>query len=44
MPVVRDFSIKIARGDRVGIVGPNGAGKTTLINMLIGRLRPIQAR
>jgi ABC transport system ATP-binding/permease protein len=38
--VVRDFSTRIARGDRVGIVGPNGAGKTTLINMLIGTLQP----
>ncbi len=38
--VVRDFSIKIARGDKVGVVGPNGAGKTTLVNMLIGALQP----
>jgi ABC transport system ATP-binding/permease protein len=34
--VVRDFSIRIQRGDRIGIVGPNGSGKTTLINMLTG--------
>jgi len=39
-PIVRDFSTKILRGDRVGIVGPNGAGKTTLLNMLIGALVP----
>ena len=39
-PVVRDFSARIARGDRVGIVGPNGAGKTTLLNLLTGVLRP----
>ncbi|MGY6646450.1 MAG: ABC-F family ATP-binding cassette domain-containing protein [Salinarimonas sp.] len=39
-PVVRDFSMRIARGDRVGIVGPNGAGKTTLINLLTGGLEP----
>ncbi len=39
-PVVRDFSMRIARGDRVGIVGPNGAGKTTLINLLTGGLAP----
>ncbi len=38
--VVKDFSIRILRGDRIGIVGPNGAGKTTLINLLTGRLRP----
>jgi ABC transport system ATP-binding/permease protein len=34
--VVCDFSIRIQRGDRIGIVGPNGSGKTTLINMLTG--------
>src|SRR5690606_11588501 len=38
--VVRDFSTRIARGGRVGIVGPNGAGKTTLLKMLTGRLAP----
>ncbi|MGJ3263058.1 MAG: ABC-F family ATP-binding cassette domain-containing protein [Salinarimonas sp.] len=37
-PVVKDVSIRIARGDRLGIVGPNGAGKTTLLNMLTGAL------
>jgi ATP-binding cassette subfamily F protein uup len=39
-PIVRDFSIRIQRGDRIGIVGPNGSGKTTLINMLTGVLQP----
>jgi ATP-binding cassette subfamily F protein uup len=39
-PVVQDFSIRILRRDRVGIVGPNGAGKTTLLNLLTGRLQP----
>jgi len=38
--VVKDFSIRIQRGDRLGIVGANGAGKTTLLNMLIGKLEP----
>ena len=35
-PIVDNFSIRIQRGDRIGIVGPNGAGKTTLINLLTG--------
>jgi len=39
-PQVTNFSIKINRGDRVGIVGPNGAGKTTLIKLLTGELAP----
>ena len=38
--IVADFSTRIQRGDRVGIVGPNGAGKTTLLNMLTGVLAP----
>ena len=33
-----NFSMRIMRGDRMGIVGPNGAGKTTLLNMLLGRI------
>jgi ABC transport system ATP-binding/permease protein len=38
--LVKDFSTRIQRGDRIGIVGENGAGKTTLIKMLIGQLKP----
>ena len=38
--VVREFSTRIMRGDRVGIVGANGSGKTTLLNMLTGVLEP----
>src|ERR1700730_15139541 len=38
--VVRNFSLRVMRGDRVGIVGPNGAGKTTLLNLLTGALPP----
>ncbi|MFN8830710.1 MAG: ABC-F family ATP-binding cassette domain-containing protein [Labrys sp. (in: a-proteobacteria)] len=43
-PIVRDFSIRIAKGDRLGIVGPNGAGKTTLLNLLTGDLAPDSGR
>ncbi len=39
-PVVVDFSARILRGDRIGIVGPNGSGKTTLVNLLTGALAP----
>ena len=38
--IVDHFSIRLQRGDRVGIVGPNGAGKTTLVNLLTGAIAP----
>jgi ABC transport system ATP-binding/permease protein len=38
--IVADFSTRIQRGDRLGIVGPNGSGKTTLISLLTGALAP----
>lgn len=38
--LVDNFSSRIARGDRIGIVGPNGAGKTTLLNILTGQSEP----
>jgi ATP-binding cassette subfamily F protein uup len=40
--VVRDFSARVLRGDRVGVMGPNGAGKTTLLRLLLGELAPDQ--
>ncbi|MEX2286419.1 MAG: ABC-F family ATP-binding cassette domain-containing protein, partial [Planctomycetaceae bacterium] len=39
-PLICDFTLRIARGDRVGILGPNGSGKTTLLRTLIGDLQP----
>ena len=40
LTVVKGFSTRIQRGDRIGLVGPNGAGKTTLLKMLTGELTP----
>jgi ATP-binding cassette subfamily F protein uup len=39
-PIVRDFSLRIQRGDRIGVVGANGAGKTTLLRLLTGEIEP----
>jgi ATP-binding cassette subfamily F protein uup len=38
--VIADFSARIMRGDRIGIIGPNGCGKSTLIKMLVGEFEP----
>ncbi|QKV20108.1 ABC-F family ATP-binding cassette domain-containing protein [Oricola thermophila] len=43
-PLVRDFSLRIHRGDRIGLVGPNGAGKTTLVRLLTGGMEPDAGR
>jgi ATP-binding cassette subfamily F protein uup len=42
--VIRDLSVRVQRGDRIGIVGPNGAGKSTLIRLLLGELEPSAGR
>ncbi len=39
-PIVRDCSMRIMRGDRLGVIGPNGSGKTTLVGLLTGVLAP----
>jgi ATP-binding cassette subfamily F protein uup len=38
--IIQDFSLRVQRGDRIGLVGPNGAGKTTLLKLLTGELKP----
>ena len=38
--VVREVSVRVMRGDRIGLIGPNGAGKTTLLRLLLGELTP----
>ena len=42
--IIRDFTLRIQRGDRIGIVGPNGAGKTTLLKLLTGELQPDEGK
>src|SRR5690606_20782844 len=40
VPIVDNFSTRIQRGDRIGIVGANGSGKTTLLKLLLGEIAP----
>ena len=39
-PIVDRLSLRILRGDRIGLIGPNGAGKTTLLRLMLGTLAP----
>ena len=39
-PLIRDFSMVLQRGDRIGLLGANGTGKTTLLKLLLGDLQP----
>jgi ATP-binding cassette subfamily F protein uup len=43
-PIIRDFSLRIQRGDRIGVVGANGAGKTTLLRLLTGEIAPDEGK
>lgn len=38
--IIKNFSVEILRGDRIGVIGPNGCGKSTLLNTLLGHLAP----
>ncbi len=42
--LIRDFSVRIIRGDRIGIIGPNGIGKSTLLRILLGDIAPDKGR
>ncbi|WP_114954563.1 ABC-F family ATP-binding cassette domain-containing protein [Sphingosinicella terrae] len=42
--IIRDFSLRIQRGDRIGVVGANGAGKTTLLRLLTGEMEPDEGK
>jgi ATP-binding cassette subfamily F protein uup len=39
-PIVKDLSLRLQRGDRLGLIGPNGAGKSTLLRLILGQLEP----
>lgn len=41
-PIIKGFSARIIRGDRIGLIGANGSGKTTLLKLLLGELAPQQ--
>jgi ATP-binding cassette subfamily F protein uup len=42
--IIKDFTLRITRGDRIGVVGANGAGKTTLLKLLTGELQPDEGK
>lgn len=42
--IIKDFTLRVQRGDRIGVVGANGAGKTTLLKLLTGELQPDEGR
>ena len=42
--IIKDFSLRIQRGDRIGVVGANGSGKTTLLRLLTGALEPDEGK
>ena len=39
-PIVKGLSLRLQRGDRLGLIGPNGAGKSTLLRLILGQLEP----
>ena len=43
-PIIKDFSLRVMRGDKIGLIGPNGIGKTTLLKVLLGELAPQEGK
>lgn len=43
-PIVKDLSLRINRGERLGLIGPNGAGKTTLLKLIMGEIEPTEGK
>ena len=43
-PILRDWSQRVLRSDRIGLIGPNGSGKTTLLRLLVGEIEPDEGR
>lgn len=42
--IIKDFSLRVVRGDKIGLIGPNGIGKTTLLKVLLGELAPQEGK
>ena len=42
--LLRDVSLRVADGDRIGVVGPNGAGKSTFLKTVLGQLEPLSGQ
>ncbi len=42
--LIKNFSVNIMRGDKIGVIGPNGSGKTTLLRLLFGKMAPLQGK
>jgi ATP-binding cassette subfamily F protein uup len=43
-PIIRPFSTRVLRGDKIGLIGPNGSGKTTLLELIVGEIAPDAGR
>ncbi len=44
VPILKDFNVRILRGDRIGILGKNGSGKSTFLKLLVGEIEPDEGR